>query len=120
MPALLDRIIERPRDKHHELHRHAKGYKVLAVLAVLALILQTSMLMLSLFEQALPYTIVDPGREPVDSADFARLISGITGGGFYRHNRVEVLTNGDAFYKSELDAIRAAEHYIFIECYIFQ
>ena len=33
---------------------------------------------------------------------------------------MDVLTNGDAFYAAELDAIRAARQYIFIECYIIQ
>jgi cardiolipin synthase len=120
VPALLDKIVERPRDKHHELRRHAKGHKILAVIASIALILQTSMLLLSVFEPPLPYKIVDPGREPLDSSEFTRLLSGITGGGFYSHNRVEVLTNGDAFYAGELAAIRAAQQYIFIECYIIQ
>ena len=31
-----------------------------------------------------------------------------------------MLTNGDAFYAAELDAIAHAQHFVHIECYIFQ
>ena len=118
MPALLDRIIPRPRDKHHEVHRHARAYKILAVLSLIALILQSSMLLLSLFEQPLAYTITNPGGEAVNSPEFIRVLSALTGGGNYGRNRVDVLTNGQAFYDAELQAIRAASRSIFIECYI--
>src|SRR5262245_37304020 len=120
VPVLLDKLIERPRDKHHEVRRHARGYKILAVLSLIALILQTTMLMVSLFEPPLPYTIANPGPEPVDSPEFVRMLSAITGGGSYGHNRVDVLTNGNIFYAAELESIRAAKHYVFIECYIIQ
>ena len=120
MPALLDRIIERPRDKHHEARRHATAYKVLSVVALIALVLQTSMLFLSLSENPLPYDISDPGPEPIASDEFVRILSSITGGGVYSGNRVDVLTNGDQFYAAELDVIRSAQHFIHLECYIFQ
>jgi cardiolipin synthase A/B len=120
MPALLERLIERPRDKHHEARRHATAFKVLSVVALIALVLQTSMLFLSLFENPLPYDISDPGPEPIASDDFVRILSSITGGGVYSGNRVDVLTNGDQFYAAELDAIRSAQHFVHLECYIFQ
>jgi cardiolipin synthase A/B len=107
-------------DKHHEVHRHARAYKVLAVLALIALILQSGMLLLLLFEPPLPYTIANGGPEPVDAPEFARVLSAITGSGAYQHNRVEVLTNGERFYAAELEAIRAARSFVFIECYIIQ
>jgi cardiolipin synthase len=120
MPALLDRWIERPKDSHHEAHRHKKAYKALAVLALLALVLQSSMLLLSLFEQPLPYAISNAGPEPIDSPRFARILAQLTGGGWSEGNRVSVLTNGGAFYAAELEAIRGAQRFVHIECYIFQ
>ncbi len=120
MPAVLDKIIERPRDKHHEVRRRAKGHKILAIVALLALILQTSMLLLSLFEPPLPYHVFDPGSESIDSPEFARVLAAITGGEDSSGNRAQVLTNGDTFYTAELDAIRGAQRYVFIECYIIQ
>src|ERR1043166_7970500 len=35
-------------------------------------------------------------------------------------NRIEIFTNGDAFYPAMLDAIRAANETINLECYIFK
>src|SRR5690348_10583347 len=93
VPALLDKFIQRPRNREHQAHRHAKAYKVLAVVSLIALILQTSMLLLSLFEQPLAYEITEPGPEPIDSPEFTRVTSAITFGAFSTHNRVDVLTN---------------------------
>ena len=118
VPTLLDKLIERPRDSHHEARRHATAYKVLAVLSLIALVMQTSLLLLSLFEQPLPYTIADPGPEPINSAEFVRVLAANTGGGPYRNNRIEVLTNGNEFYATELAAIAAAKRFVHIECYI--
>ena len=120
MPAVLERLIERPRDQHHEARRHAKAYKVLAVLSLIALVLQTGLLMTSLFEPPLPYEIGDAGSESLDSPEFLRVLSAVTGGWPSDGNAVQVLTNGDQFYPAELAAIKAARRFIHIECYIFQ
>src|SRR5689334_20538999 len=98
MPAVLERLMERPRDQHHEVRRHAKAYKVLAVLSLIALVLQTGLLMTSLFEPPLPYEIGNPGTEALDSPEFMRVLSAVTGGWQSEGNAVEVLTNGDQFY----------------------
>ena len=46
--------------------------------------LQTAMLMLSLFEQPLPYTMDNPGGEPIDSPDFVQILLAIDGGRLVR------------------------------------
>ncbi len=120
MPAVLDRLIERPRDKHHEARRHALAYKILAVLSLFALVLQTSLVLISLFESPLPYEIAEPGSEPLDSPEFQRVLAAVTGGWLSAGNRVQVLTNGEQFYPAELAAIRSAKQFVHIECYIFQ
>ena len=120
MPALLDKVFERPKNKTHEGHKHKTAYKVLAIVALLALVLQTSMLMLSLFEEPLPYAIGNPGAEPIGSPEFARIVGQLTGGGWSDRDRIEVLPNGNTFYAAELDAIRNAKRFVHIECYIFQ
>jgi cardiolipin synthase len=120
VPALLDRIVPRPRDKHHEVHRHKTAYKVLSICAIVALILQTSMLFISLFEEPLPYVISNAGAEPIDSPDFGRVLGELTGGGWSGKNKVDVHTNGGDFYAAELSAIGQAKHFVHIECYIFQ
>jgi cardiolipin synthase len=120
VPALLEKVFERPKTKHHEAHKHKTAYKVLSIVALIALMLQTSLLMISLFEAPLPYTISNPGSEPIDSPEFVHILEQLTGADWSEHNRVDVLTNGDAFYAAELAAIARAQHFVHIECYIFQ
>jgi cardiolipin synthase len=123
VPAVLDRftgLLHHPRDSHHQAHRHARAFKFLAVLSIIALVLQTSLLFISLFEPPLLYKIADPGNEPLDSEEFLRVLSAVTGGWESMGNAAEVLTNGDHFYAAELDAIQHAQRFVHIECYIFQ
>jgi cardiolipin synthase A/B len=112
--------VERLPGKHHEAHRHALAYKLLALIALAALVLQTSSLLISLFEPPLPYAIAVAGDEPLDSPEFLRVLSAVTGGWPSEGNAAQVLTDGDRFYPAELAAIRGAQHFIHIECYIFQ
>lgn len=120
MPALLDNLVHRPKSKEQERSWKARGYKVLSVFAIIALILQTSLLFLALFEAPLPYAIANPGAEPIGNPDFERILAELTGGGWSANNRVDVLTDGGAFYNAELDAIRKAQRFVHLECYIFQ
>jgi cardiolipin synthase A/B len=121
VPPVLSRLFEHSRSKNkRDSSRIATGYKVLSVLAILALILQTGMLLISLFERPLPYEINDAGHEPIDSSEFQRVLTAVTWAWQSSGNRVQVLTNGDQFYAAELAAMRRAKDFIHIECYIFQ
>ncbi len=117
---LIDRVVKRPENREQADRRRGTGYKVLSVLAIIALVLQTSLLFLSLFENPLPYAIANPGSEPIDSPDFGRILAELTGGAWSDNNRIDVLTDGGAFYTAELDAIAKAQRFVHIECYIFQ
>ena len=48
------------------------------------------------------------------------MLQALLGACTYRSGRFDVLTNGNAFYASELDAIHAAQKSINLEAYIFQ
>src|SRR5688572_17489439 len=56
---------------------------------------------------------------PVASTEFLNSVTGATGVPFSPGNRLEVLNNGDEFYPPMLEAIRAAQHSITIEAYIY-
>src|SRR5436305_5897878 len=116
----LTNLIGPPRDEHHRAHRHAKLSKFVAVAATIALVLQTSLLFIALFESPLPYKIGDPGSESLDSEEFQRVLAAVTGGWQSTKNAVEVFTNGDQFYPAELAGIKGARKFVHIECYIFQ
>jgi cardiolipin synthase len=119
VPAVLDRLIERPRDRHHQARQHATAFKVLAVLSLIALVFQSSLIFISLFEPPLPYEVANSGDEPLGSPEFLRVLAAVTGGWVSDGNAVEVLTNGDRFYPAELAAIKGAKRFVHIECYIF-
>src|SRR5947209_8638 len=90
------------------------------VRATAALIFQTLVLILAFFGPELPYRIRQPLDMPLDSQRFQSLMEVLTDAQLYCENDLTVLTNGDQFYRAELDAIRAAKHSINLEAYIFQ
>jgi cardiolipin synthase len=90
------------------------------VLAITGIAMQLLMIILALFGPAPAYCIKEPVSEPVDSEDFARLLASLSNAESHRDTRLEVLTNGGAFYEAELAAIRAATSHICLEAYIFQ
>lgn len=90
------------------------------VIAFIAIAMLCFLLFLALFEPGLAYKISSPETEPLESEDFLCVLEAITDSKIHRRGRVEVLTNGEVFYCAELEAIRAAEHSINLEAYIFQ
>ena len=78
------------------------------VLAITGIAIQALLLILALFEPGLEYRIVEPPPTPLDSPAFARTLSVLSDAEPHNDTRVEVLTNGDAFYEAELEAIAAA------------
>jgi cardiolipin synthase len=85
----------------------------------LAIGLLVLMLFLALFEPGVQFRIGSVPSATLDSEDFLRMISALTNATAHPKNRVEVLTNGEAFYEAELDGIRSARRSINIEAYIF-
>ena len=55
----------------------------------------------------------------VEDPEFLTTMAGATGVAPVPGNRIDILHNGDQFYPAMLDAIRAAEHSITIEAYIY-
>jgi cardiolipin synthase len=71
-----------------------------------------------LFTPALNYHV--RARVPVDSEDFLHQLQSTCQASLHDGNRVDVFTNGDAFYPAMVDAIRGAQASVNLECYIFQ
>jgi cardiolipin synthase len=59
-------------------------------------------------------------RTSVHSDDFLYTIQSTCEAALHHGNKVEILTNGAAFYPAMLDAIRSATRSVNMECYIFQ
>jgi cardiolipin synthase A/B len=71
-----------------------------------------------LFTPHIPYHI--EGDIDASSDHFVRVLESTCLTHLECGNRVEILTNGDAFYPAMLDAIRSARETINMECYIFK
>jgi cardiolipin synthase len=78
------------------------------------------MLFLAFFEPPLPYRICDPPSHAPDSPEFLRTLGALSGAQVHHRCRVEVFSNGEAYYPAELEAIRQARHSVNLEAYIFQ
>jgi cardiolipin synthase len=91
-------------------------YFVFSLIAVAVTII---LLLLVLFEQGLKYH-VRSSRHSLESDEFLCLLGALADAQVHADSRVEVLTNGAAFYEAELAAIRAAKRSVNLEAYIFR
>jgi cardiolipin synthase len=95
----------------------SKGFFWLAIISIVFLV---GILFLALFEPGLEYTISKVPQADLGSDPFLRTVEALANAQEYRNTKVEVLTNGEAFYEAELEAIRNARKSVNLEAYIFQ
>jgi cardiolipin synthase A/B len=76
------------------------------------------LILVALFAPHIPYHV----GAPIDatSEHFVHMLESTCNTSLKRHNKIEIFTNGEAFYPAMLDAIRTAKESINIECYIFK
>src|SRR3954470_11313647 len=95
------------------------GLGKLHVFAIVALVFLAAWLVLTLFQPQLHYRVTAPAA-PLDSQEFWRMLESVTDARLQPQNSIQVLPNGENFYKAELQAIGQAQHSVNIEAYIFQ
>jgi cardiolipin synthase len=93
------------------------GFLVLALLCIAAMAV---VVFTGLFGRGVRYKVASPGPESLDSEAFLYMLEALTDSKINRATMLEVLTNGETFYRAELDAIRAAQGTINLEAYIFE
>src|SRR6185503_10998713 len=103
------RRTRKPSDSPHTgfWQRELQKHKWLAIVSLVALILQSSILFLAFFEPPLPYKISGADGLDIQSEHFRRALAALTSGTLSANNRVEDLPNGERFYAAELAAIAA-------------
>src|SRR5581483_11262014 len=76
------------------------------------------LILVVLFTPAIPYHI----EANIDSTSdhFIHVLESACQTTLENGNRIDILTNGTAFYPAMLDAIRAARETVNMECYIFK
>ena len=89
------------------------------VLALIAIAMLTSMLVLALFEPPLDYEITQTPGVALESEGFLQILQVLAEAQLYRKTMIEVLTNGDVYFPAELEAIRKAKESVNLEAYIF-
>jgi cardiolipin synthase A/B len=89
-------------------------------IAIIAICLQSFLLFLFFFEPGLRYRIASSAPQELDSAEFRCVLESLLDTRLYHSSKIEVLTNGEEFYRAELDTIRSAQRSINLEAYIFQ
>lgn len=92
---------------------------VFHIVAWIALAIVAVLILLVLFEPGLAYQITAPEAR-LDSHTFLGLVTAVVDAQLLGRSRVEVLTDGRAFYPSELAAIRGARHSVHIEAFAFR
>ncbi|MCU1285978.1 MAG: phospholipase D/Transphosphatidylase [Acidobacteriales bacterium] len=95
------------------------GQNKLHVFAIVALIFLAAWLILTLFQPQMHYR-VQASSAPLESQEFWWMLESVTDARLQQHNKIQVLPNGENFYKAELATIAQAQHSVNIEAYIFQ
>jgi cardiolipin synthase len=91
------------------------------VLGVVALVLLMSYVLAGMFGPMPRYDIRDKDEIPAnDTPPFLLLLSSLVDAAINRTGRLDVYTNGPAFYPAILDAFRSAQRSINLEAYVFQ
>jgi cardiolipin synthase len=91
------------------------------VLGAIALLLLTAYFLAGILGPIPRYEIRGVDEIPAnDTHPFLLLLSSLVDAAINRTGRLEVLTNGSAFYPAILDAFRSAQRSINLEAYIFQ
>lgn len=123
--ALLDKIdhgftwMFHGKEPHpHPQRQKPRNFKVLSILALIALILQSGLLFLALFAPGLPYRISKAPAEDLQSPHFIQTLEALTQSAERDAGKTEVFTNGENFYEAQLAAIRNAQKSINLEAYI--
>lgn len=91
------------------------------VLGIVSLLFLVSYMLSGLFAPMQRYEIVDRNALPAnDSSEYVELLEALVDAKAQRNGKLEVLTNGNAFYEVELAAIASAQRSVNLEAYIFK
>jgi cardiolipin synthase len=101
------------------LTKEFERFRILRIVAVASMLALATLILVGLFAPGLRYALVPPPDVPVDASAFLNELEPLVSSKITRNNQIEVIENGENFYKAELDAMRQARHSINIEAYIF-
>ncbi len=91
----------------------------LVVVAILCMAAMGIVVLTALFGGGVRYRVLTPGPLSLESDEFLHTLEALTDSKIHRATSFDVLTNGENFYRAELEAIRQAERSVNLEAYIF-
>jgi cardiolipin synthase A/B len=94
-------------------------YRTLRIVAVISMLALAILILVGLFAPGLQYSLVAPPAAAVDTPAFLNELEALVSSKITRNNQIEVIENGENFYRAELKAMREARHSINVEAYIF-
>jgi cardiolipin synthase A/B len=92
------------------------GFIVVAILCMTAMAV---VILTGLFARGVRYKVQTPEPSSLESDRFLHTLEALTDSKVNRATSLEVLTNGENFYRAELEVIRGAERSVNLEAYIF-
>lgn len=92
----------------------------LIILACICIALQALNFLGLLFGPDLAYRMARRPPQEVDSTQFSDVLEAVTDSKQRAFASADLFANGDNFYPAELEAVRAAQHHVHLEAYIFQ
>ncbi|MEO5935803.1 MAG: cardiolipin synthase B, partial [Terriglobales bacterium] len=98
--------------------RQLAGSKTFRILSAIALLMVTAWFLIALFKPNMNYR-VSPPTATLESPEYWRMLEALADSRLQPNNRIQVLPNGENFYKAELETIAQAQHSIHLEMYIF-
>lgn len=100
--------------------REYEQHKALRIAGLIGTVLLVAWLVVALLEPTPGYKLSGIITAPVTSAQVLRDLNGLTAAPVAENTVVEPLYNGENYYEAELAAMRAAQHSIDLEAYIFK
>jgi cardiolipin synthase A/B len=94
-------------------------HRTLRIVAVVSIVAIVTLILVGLFAPGLEYSLVARPAVAVDAQAFLNELEALGGSKITRNNQIEVIENGENFYRAELEAMRQAHHSINVEAYIF-
>ena len=119
MPTLTKSRSQKEQTDDNLLKREFDRSKLLRIVSVAAILALLIMILVGLFAPGLPYSLVTRPAVAVDSPAFLDELEPLTDSKITRNNHIEILENGENFYRAEMNAMHQAQHSIDIEAYIF-
>ena len=89
------------------------------IIAILAIVAQSLLLILALFGPGLRYRIRHTDLQDMDAGEFLRTLAAVTDSQPNHRTKLDVFTNGEQFYEAELGEIAKAQRTVNLEAYIF-